>query len=282
MRTLVKLGFMASDEVPPALLAELHGLWPHSLTPSGFRFEEDETDPITREVLETLRRHGYSRWTDYTRALLADCEYSMKRVRKYDVSDFEQAEFLEPNPDDGTLDALRDDHNRLYLHYRQLPRRRKIVCADSFNLVCSNATRQLLESQQLEGLAFREAVVATQHSPSRGGKPVTDHEPWWEIIAETTLPPVSEHVRKLGFNGAIWPRDCPTPVSLSDGDFFGWELHYCRSEINSLPPFDIAMTYEYLSGGQVSRIRVVSNRFWRACREHELYSCWTPVRIEDC
>lgn len=67
-----------------------------------------------------------------------------------------------------------------------------------------------------------------------------------------------------------------------DGFYNHAELHYRRSDLAKVEPFDVARTFE--SFGPRSPVQrpsiIVSQRFYKVCVAHGMKSTWIPVRID--
>ncbi len=129
-------------------------------------------------------------------------------------------------------------------------------------IVVSDAVRQMLEAGGLAGLKF-DGVSIEGHSIHAAPTP------FWELRSSVTLPKMInsfpdtsvnfDHVRYL--------------IHGSYG-----EPHYRESEIQPLGSFDIAHTFERLSGGEPGLI--VSQRFYQLCLKNKILLESRPARID--
>lgn len=55
------------------------------------------------------------------------------------------------------------------------------------------------------------------------------------------------------------------------------ELHYRRSDLATIEPFDLALSFEQ----RPARFYVASRRVYDVCKRHNLQAGWMPVRIDE-
>jgi hypothetical protein len=62
-------------------------------------------------------------------------------------------------------------------------------------------------------------------------------------------------------------------------------LHYRRSDLEDLAPFDLARTYEpfgnYSGYDRQNCSLIASKKFYEVCVANKLKTDWVPVRIEE-
>ncbi len=105
-------------------------------------------------------------------------------------------------------------------------------------------------------------------------------DPWWEIRGEMTLPRLSPSVTLVYPDPARGPFSERQIVGVREGAFRGGELHYIRSEIDRLPPFDFAMTWEQFMKPPFNERLVVSQRVYQLFKQHHFRARWAPVRLD--
>lgn len=131
-------------------------------------------------------------------------------------------------------------------------------------IVVSMATRGLLESGGLVGLAFEEVAI-------RGHSIHTATEPFWELTSMLALPKMANSV----IHAQEWGH---APYTIQD---LCVEPHYRERELEPLGTFDIARTFERKHNG--SQELIISQRFYQHCLKHKIPVRVKPVRIDsDC
>ena len=110
---------------------------------------------------------------------------------------------------------------------------------------------------------------------------------FWEIDTDITLPPVSSSVDlRDEFGNTVRPGGGRVRVHAREGDYAYPQLHYNASEIDALPRFDIARTYENFFPAPTREYRkdfstiIVSKRFFEVCRSNGLKADWIPVHVD--
>jgi len=130
-------------------------------------------------------------------------------------------------------------------------------------IVVSDAVRQTLESGGLAGLKFDEAAI-------KGHSIHTSPAPFWELQSAFELPKM---VNSVPDTAVEWEQ----PRHLIR-DSYG-EPHYRQCELQPLGSFDIAHTFERLSGGEPALI--ISQRFYQHCLKNKIPLEVRPARIDS-
>lgn len=109
-------------------------------------------------------------------------------------------------------------------------------------------------------------------------------EPWWEMSSDVRLPPVSPTCRLATLDGEDYDPEKPfRGLFLEEGNYEQPEMHYRRSDLAKVPPFDIALTHENFGAGNRDEIAtlVCSQRFRQVCLKHKLKIGFWPVRVDE-
>lgn len=229
-------------------------------------------------------------------------EFSLELRRSYDKSDWEPAEFLQPRPK-----LLIDDDSGRSMTGVVLVQPRILKC----NLTVAQAdwpaivVSEKLKSQILEGgmqhIMFRPVGIIgkpeegyaqswyrlTTSEAREKAKSATITkfaEGLWELSSDLVLPRLSPQCQLQDEKGNPVRDDFSTGTFLREDFYKPPELHYTRGSIQNAGPFDLALTYEPLSGWyptwQWYRHLVASKRFYEFCKARKLKMDWIPVRID--
>lgn len=285
MNTLIAI---SSLELPRRKLEAVCSIYPQGrVDHCRFAARLPESDARMLQILGWLEREGYRPWDEQT-DLDYSCEYNLARLREYDASDWEQAEYLEPHIDaiDEIYHVGRDEEGRLIVGGKDLVMEQDFEITIFNEWVAPQRTREILENANLEGLTFRPVVIDPKEGGNIGGKafrhPAGDKPPrggpWWEITSDIKLPPVAASMTLSDQKGnPLPPGDENVIYTAREGSYNHAELHFRRSDMEQMEPFDIALTREHF---HVRPRIVVSSRFYRACAERSLRINWVPVHLD--
>lgn len=162
----------------------------------------------------------------------------------------------------------------------------------SWRVVVDAEARESLELGEFVGLSFGESplfperarrVAAQERLASARGSQGWAVLAWpcWELKSSIVLPKMANRLMQYGWRGEP-PRpfegDYSRPVFIDDPPFSKGEVHYRRSEIETLGPFDIARTFEkYMVPAPAL---VVSQRFHQYCLSNGIGLWADPVRLD--
>ena len=142
--------------------------------------------------------------------------------------------------------------------------------------------KRQLEAAGLLRMVFRQVVPMTA---PMDGDPTTwskTREPWWELRSDLVMPPLSATAQLRDMNARpIQNGDFSRGVILFD-DFCSYpERHYPSSALRSMPPFDLARSFEPSGYPEHDyHFLIASRRFYEFARENEFDVRWVPVRID--
>ncbi|MEO1535315.1 MAG: hypothetical protein AAFS11_07125 [Planctomycetota bacterium] len=106
---------------------------------------------------------------------------------------------------------------------------------------------------------------------------------WWQLIAARELPPVSPttHLYSYQLKKRVDPGTrMPIEVRADDVTGFEW-LRYRRSDLESVGPFDLAMTIERHRESDLDRDLVCSQRFRQWALNQGLKFDYMPIGIDE-
>jgi hypothetical protein len=292
MKTLARVMFGASPEHMDQL---------RKFCPEGCKYETNfdawllTSDVRFKMTIDALEHWGYRAW-DYTGSKEFGKEYEISLVREYEPSDFELVRYMEfwPDPVDAVSDEGRDEQGRLMLERPTLKKAKHsgldFASATLGRMLVLQPVRDLLTEGGFRHLAFRPTVLIT----GRGTRP-RRHAPipweqfkvtpsWWELHSDLVLPPLSPSMDLRDWNGKpVQPGDCSNGCVPRDGFYNHAELHYRRSDLARVGPFDAALTFEhrFANNAEDTRHTIVSKRFYDYCQAKGLKGRWAPVRIDE-
>ena len=157
----------------------------------------------------------------------------------------------------------------------------------------SDRTRRLVEPANLRGLVFRPAVPLNPDDNSPAGTDPDDPwkgvcEPFWAVDSEYELPPLPEFVELRDYSSDRYAPVLNRGVQRDDRMVYhpliiNPPLRYTREQINAIPPFDIARTFEWFrpSGSRFDAHFVVSQNFRQSLEAAGITAGYFPVMISE-
>ncbi len=249
--------------LPCALQNEIRAIRPEALEREEFVFECKPGDAACATVAERFvslcEAHGLRRTTGTQSG-----EYDYEIVRHYEPLDLEEVPFLllESQKQMFRGDFRRNQRGRLLLPAAQAKRPMKLATLFLTRwIVASDSVRAALERGNFIGLEFRETVLE--------GTTVYADTRFWEMYSNLTLPKMK--------NSVLIKQSVVPCYAIDELPYRYGEPHYSQEEIQSLGDFDIAKTFENLTGQQAL---VVSQRFYQHCVKNTIPLEVRPVRVE--
>jgi hypothetical protein len=212
------------------------------------------------------------------------------RYREYDDAELDACELLEPvvprsawvKGDWFVIRGKEGESLRMggrFIEKRSIPKGVHIVGYDNGGMCCLDSVKQQLEPQNFTGLQFVPLAIAKkipfsddfEDAPWKG-------PPWWYVSSSVRMPSCVPPNYTARFGKRVLPREFPQGTPGEPG-FTDCERHYARSEIAPLGPFDVARNGE--NPNMDSTTVIVSNRFYRFCRERKFHIGFRPVRIHE-
>lgn len=292
MRLVMSLSFTWND-LPRDQFDELGQQFPQYR--KGWLFEMEHVpfdDPAFEAVCAALRASG-ALLIGPNDHFLADSNQTrvwLQRGRAYDETELEACELLEPVVPrsawvKGDWFVIRGKEGKplrmggRFIEKRSIPKGVHIVGYDNGGMCCLDSVKQQLESQNFTGLQFLPLAIAKkipfsddfEDAPGNG-------PPWWYVSSSVRMPSCVPPNYTAHFGKRVLPREFPQGTPGEPG-FTDCERHYARSEIAPLGPFDVARNGE--NPNMDSTTVIVSNRFYRFCRERKFHIGFRPVRIHE-
>jgi hypothetical protein len=168
---------------------------------------------------------------------------------------------------------------------------RRDSCGVDFRIVVvQDQVKQALEDAGLEHVVFKPTILSDAFQPPF---PVADRRrvtwqeigepPWWELSSGVLLPRLAPGVELVDNNGDPFVEGTSKGCWMIEDLFDYPELHYMESDIRRVEPFDCGLTLELLgrNSREANRIRVISQRFYRTCRDRGFVLNCVPVHLVD-
>jgi hypothetical protein len=224
--------------------------------------------------------------------MIKGSEFWLRLDREYAAADLAACEYLRiaPPPKAFHMEAYRrTEAGHIILPKWKMPRGFDVMITHlQIAYFTTERARSALEDAGLQHVVFRPAF----YGPYRLQEGETEESiaerygrPYWELDSDFTLPPLSPSMRFTDKNGRPWVRDdFSNGLQPREGLFSHPELHYRRSDLEDLAPFDLARTYEpfgnYSGYDRQNCPLIASRRFYETCVANKLKTGWVPVRIE--
>lgn len=252
---------------------ELCRLKPECQSPYGLRYkaitDNEDGDEFILHAIGILKKRGICR-TMHSSAN----SYGYSIMRNYVDSDFTASEFLVLRYQrklKGIDGPQRDDTGRLLVLASDAKPNLKFGSTYPDNLIIvSDTVRQFLEKEQLIGLRFLPVAIKSKSSVAAPELP-------WELDSTVTLPKIANTHKLIHHGPQPFEGDYSRLVLINDSPFFGAELHYRRSDLDAIGPFDLANTLEKY---RTSHPLVISQRFYQHCKKNKISLNVEPVRID--
>jgi hypothetical protein len=280
----------STDRPDPTLLEQLNRLLPlKERRDYGFWILRVPDLNLVDQAIALSQSHGWRPHIATERVARDDKVYFLDYEREYDASDYEQAEYLR-FIGRGRVhlhqEGRRDWKRRLMLDMMQsdIEEPDLIACTDERHMLVADPVLESLRSASLSGISFFETMFIDIRDVHALRLP-WDYwkRRWWEVIGgNLVLPPLSHRQSIVGWlTREPLPRgsDQPClPLDVDDTRIGTAELHYERSDIRTVEPFDFAHTFERIGR---DRAVIVSQRFYQAVKTGGDIGRWVPVRVHD-
>jgi hypothetical protein len=268
-------------------------VFPEQLASLGFSCYASIDDDRTQAVLKVLEDAGLTPW-DSTKGQprVRDSEYNLRYERLYDAADLAICKYLQILPPSKAFHLevnKRTESGQIILPKRGMPRGFDIMLAHSrIAYFATERAKSAIEGVGLQHVIFRP----TCYGPTRLQEGETEESiaarygrSYWELDSDFTLPNLSHTIKLTDFDGQLWERgDFSNGLIPREGLFLYPELHYRRSDLENLAPFDLARTYEpfgnYSGYDRQNCPLIASRRFYETCVANKLKTGWVPVRID--
>lgn len=300
MKTLAFIGEIFQSLVGHELFRSLVSIYPEGQTGSvGYVFESmlPLDDPRTTAIVSLLKSNGYRKKPHDYFSEDESGYYNYALHRAYSDEELLRYDLLELRPPSGAFNgAKRGKDGELLIPEGLLP---SPAGLDEWDFLSGYArhtwifvpprVKVILDSAHLSQLLIHPARFWPQNMALSDWPTVQQMTGirFWEIDTDITLPPVSSSVElRDEFGNTVRPGEGRVGVHIREGDYAYPQLHYNAPEINALPRFDIARTYENFFPVPTREYRkdfstiIVSRRFFEVCRANRLKADWIPVIID--
>lgn len=288
MRVLGTFYGPSSSRPDSSLLISLNQLLPvDERNPEHFDLLRTPRLEMIENAIKIAETNGWRQSNPRQPAASNTHEFNVWYEREYDASDYAAAECLRfaigpmiESPGRDAEGRVEIDMLRSTLDSHELISGGENGC----DMLVAEPIKRSLEQAALRGIAFRETAFVRVRDPKKLRLP-WDYwkQPWWEIIGgELVLPPLSprQTIQNLFTREAV-PRGYEPPclpIDVDDPRIGNPELHYDRSDLRVVEPFDWAKTHEKIG---FDRNIIVSQRFYQAVKAGGDIGRWIPVRIHD-
>lgn len=254
-------------------IATVHWGWGRRIDYEPIVIEVEQGDAHLKKVFEVLASCG---WTPFFGEFVPEevmhNQFEVRRLRRYEKGDLESCDYLLVHrwgSGDHVFSFDGESSGTYYGKVRNAKWKRRYGltydCGRSPYFV-NLELKQEIEARRLIGTEFK-AVQFDDHSKVQGG--------FWQLSSSLVLPPcLLPLVTIPNFGDPI--------VAYDDGGFFPQELVFSRAAIETMEPFDIALTQEDVGRPARGWRRniVISQRFRSLMRELGMSSVeLTPVKL---
>jgi hypothetical protein len=280
MKTLFKLylrrGAISSVEAFD-VLASMFPEW-HNAAYSEFDCRVSFDDPRVSRILESVKPFGLH--PPHGMEPNSANVLSIQVDRTYERRDFESAPAVQLNPISRYHKMPpKNDNDRLIVPMAEIKPKSRIMTGGYDQLLISAETKSRFDAEKFQGMVFRPLEL---EGPARS---VTKYENmFWELNSTIVLPPMSPRMRYFhAISGDEVTGEASPPFVYRNGLDFPDnlisppELHFTNQAWSSIPPFDIARTFEKPMG--YYGVPIVSQRLYRFLAAMKIASDWVPVRV---
>ncbi len=299
MRIVYSIPGISKAKTGDELLQRLYAIHPEGNKMGGnfsFSMSLPADDPRTKQILTLLESEGFAPYDSATPEK-KDKVFILNLLRRYDEHDLVEASYLSLDAATGSWEDGRTDDGVLKLNCEFLKtdieeQDAEILAWDS-NCIVSNRVKGLLEESVLIGWRLSPTRLRDGPQPDEPEYETEEWDkvggPWWELWSDTVLPPLNREK-----NSVTDYRENPIPPESdksvgyireirepSEANVLGAEFHFKRSEIERMPPFDVAALHERMGKWPSDRYLVVSHRFRNFLTEHSVKGAtYAPIRID--
>ena len=290
MRTLINIVSISPNKVPATTMKALINAFPDGARyrdePQGkvlaaFRCALFSSNPVMRRILAILKTDGFEPWLDDSRERRPN-EYWVRWKHDYDPEELAAADLLRPHPRIYSEGLHRNKKGLIQLQYEKLKKRAGVAFTGS-GLIVANRIKTILQDEMSHAI-FRPTVV--MKGPLLVERTLVPWKeigpPFWELISDLILPPLSPSMTLLDKNGHPCNGNFSNGCYMKEGLYENPEPHYTRKAIKKAGKFDVALTHERfgINPAEEDRQLIVSPRFYKICTEAKLEMDWTIVRID--
>lgn len=250
-------------------------------------------DPRLQKCLALVKAAGLSPWKQQWRARRSD-EFLMEISWQYTKHDLDAAELLDLGAK-FFVDCWEYEADQVCGLWRNqhLKRNDGVGCAVSQPgiMFVPDRVKLILQEAELNGLLLNPTVQFNKAGRRwHEDELIATSQMWWELCSTVRMPSMSPSLRLWDYRTGK-PYDDATSESCGiDAEMDGYcrapRLRYRRVDLEGLPAFDIAKTYERFGigpphlRGDRNRSTIVSQRFRQVCLKHKIRADFVPVEFE--
>jgi len=264
-----------------SIVQDLGTAFPQGLDEDRFECRLPWEDERVTLLLERLTAHGLK---PSGLRPSSPGDYHLAIERTYSRSDFESAAYLTFSSKTLLLNAIRDLDGVLRVKSDKIKSGMDMASTTRPWIVVSDRVKGLIEREGLIRASFREIRL---DAPGSGSVRRGRHD-FWELTSDLILPPMAPPCKFIhARTGEEVAGDSDESFVFREGlgipgfFFLPPEPHYAEADLRSIGPFDLALTFERISGGYLGGLPICSQRFHQFCVANRLSQkmYWTPVRL---
>lgn len=285
MKEIVEFGGLPHRHDDPGLYRQLVSIYPEGdrnggVFLCGFPLGDQRIESIQRVMHDA----GYKIHRRMTQG--APREYLMHIRRKYDNADLRACEYLE------LAGALQWNGGEFYpggpieLQLDQRLRMRDIAQVDEHRFIVSEHFRQLLHEAGLRHMKVLPTSLTDCFIPESRTRKTWDaigEPPWWHLTSDLVLPRVAPGSEIVDSKGEPFIEGKSMGCYLVEVLYWYPEIHYRRTDLAAVEPFDLALTHECFGRGrhEENRKLIVSQKVYRLFVDHKIKAGFVPVRVDE-
>ena len=294
MKVLAKFDRLSESALGGDLFEKLLAIVPESVNrvPAGrvlnlqLAIDDIRYDRLTA-VLEAA---GFVPWVNHFRPRKQQSEYNLYLIRNYEPTDLTAANLFVCSPlQDDTFQYTRNVSERggyrigldnIFDHTIDFFLQKDVIglAASSDSFLVSSEVRYALESYGFDHLVFSAVELSVTKYSGEEVVPLHNKH-WWSLASDITMPPLNPG-NLFNENGEPYDGNPGKGCFPRDGLYVPAELHYHARDVQSLPPFGLALTREGFGVKGHMKYLVASKDFYEFCVRQNIKLNWTPVRID--
>ncbi len=285
MRERVFLQHVGQMFVGAACFNEIEAIVPDH-TESGYLYGDfDAGDPRVSLVMEALARHGVRPAQPFELTASGSRVYRYWRLRLWEEEELFAAKYFAVwlhRKQDLMETFYRGPNGVQRISKWRAHRRTGFGTGFRKSVLASNHSMKILCAAGLKGIRFEPVEVWSDADVTKGRRlKARDGAEWWEMSSDVELPAGAVRNEIVDVPNNFVGLD--SKLEIVEDHYVPPQLQLSRQLVEQAAPFDIAKTFEKFGPYRTddSRLTVVSQRFYRVCREHKLDIALEPVKLVD-